>query len=89
MYTESMETSRTPLNGVKTHPLKAASIDALRRLTKTNSVGSWCFNPGVKDRLLREDLIVIFNAHGSNYVAITDAGRERLAQIDVTENSTA
>ena len=50
-------TDKLPLNGVKTHPLSKHARDVLHAL-----VGTWHtpneINPGVIDRLQREDLIL-------------------------------
>jgi hypothetical protein len=50
--------SKTPLNGTLTHPLTAHALGVLRELTKA-AMPTQMINPGVIDRLSREDLIEI------------------------------
>lgn len=73
--------ARTPLNGTKTHPLKTASMEALRRLARRPLRG-WKLNPGVRDRLYRGDLdrgpYAFQDDHGD--WRITAAGRAALAE---------
>lgn len=70
------------LNGTKTHPLKPASIDGLRRLARCPLRG-WELNPGVRDRLFRGDATngpyAYQDADGD--WRITDAGRAALAAL--------
>jgi len=47
-----------PLNGTKTHPLSTHALGELRR-TVDRPVPVSQINPGVIDRLLREQLVVI------------------------------
>ena len=79
----------TPLNGTKTHPLSAHAIAELRNIARSPepTVG---VNPGVINRLMRENLVEIvllpspFKTHKgrpANHLKITDAGRERLAAL--------
>lgn len=75
-----------PLNGTKTHPLRPATIAALRRLA-LGPVRSHQLNPGVRDRLEREGLAAehpagVFPASRSRQWEITAAGRAALAEID-------
>lgn len=75
-----------PLNGMKTHPLKPASIAALRRLAH-GPVRSEQLNPGVRDRLHREGLAEehsagAFPSARARQWEITAAGRAALAEID-------
>lgn len=71
-----MDQRPLPLNGVKTHPLKPASISALRQLAR-GPVRAHTLNPGVRDRLWRENLAM---PDSRNYWHITDAGRSALKQ---------
>jgi hypothetical protein len=75
-----------PLNGTKTHPLSRHALDELRNLANEPLPRS-AVNPGVVDRLTRENLVRIvqkpspFKVHRGgdcDYLEITDAGRERL-----------
>ena len=61
---------KTPLHGTSTHPLSDHAIGVLSKL-KNGPIARYKINPGVVDRLLREDLIVI-NDHRE--VAITLRG---------------
>lgn len=45
-----------PLNGVKTHPLTPASLEALKDLARRPDARQ-NLNPGVSNRLLRENLV--------------------------------
>jgi hypothetical protein len=78
-----------PLNGTKTHPLSAHAIDELRNIARSPEpiVG---INPGVINRLMRENLVEIvqlpspFKTHKGRpvgHLRITNAGRERLATL--------
>jgi len=62
--------AKLPLNGTKTHPLKPASLEALRRLAR-GPVPGHTLNPGVRDRLSRSDYAAQGN-HGKWF--ITPAG---------------
>ena len=73
-----MSAERPPLNGEKTHPLTAHAIGVLRSLAKA-PVRSYLINPGVFNRLAREDLAEIRSVHGIRFVEITAAGRAALA----------
>lgn len=72
-----------PLNGTKTHPLKEASIAALRELLN-GPIVRYAINPGVINRLRREGLIEesVSPSRGSVFYRITEAGRKRLWEID-------
>lgn len=70
-----------PLNGTKTHPLKASSILALRLLSK-GPLSAHLLNPGVRDRLSREGLAEAFFSLGGHSWRITEAGLKRLREID-------
>jgi hypothetical protein len=74
---------RLPLNGTKTHPLSEHAKEVLRSLARFN-LPAHRINPGVRDRLGREELIEIREIRssnnkslmgGTNWVFITDAGR--------------
>ena len=68
--------TKQPLNGTKTHPLKPASLEALRRLA-CGPVPGHTLNPGVRDRLSRSD----YAAQGDhNQWFITPAGRAALEE---------
>lgn len=82
-------TEMTPLNGTKTHPLSAHAITELRNIARSPepTVG---VNPGVINRLMRENLVEIvrlpspFKTHKAkaiDHLQITDAGRERLTAL--------
>jgi len=75
--------TRKPLNGTKTHPLTAHAMAELRDLSN-KPCPRQAVNPGVSDRLLREDLVEVvmlpspFKTHGGkllDHMRITDAGR--------------
>ena len=71
-----------PLNGKKTHPLRPASIAALRRLA-AQDLWPHEMNAGVRDRLERGALATwAYNEKGFPLWSITDAGRAALAEID-------
>lgn len=72
-----------PLNGEKTHPISAHALAELRHINR-EPVPSSAVNPGVHNRLLREELVKVvmlpspFVTHKGRRVAhleITDAGR--------------
>lgn len=78
---------KKPLNGTKTHPLTMHSLAALKRLAYEGPQPRQEFNPGVCDRLLREDLVLVsdlvspYKSHKGNLVAhlvIRHAGRKAL-----------
>lgn len=77
--------SDAPLNGLRTHPLKPASLAALRRL-KAGPLPRQEFNPGVADRLLRGAYVESYRGPSPyatrpgerEYFNITPAGREFL-----------
>lgn len=71
-----------PLNGTKTHPLSKHAIEVLERLSR-GMIAAYRINPGVRNRLYREDLIreTINNASSFAQIAITDAGRAALQKI--------
>lgn len=82
-------TGRLPLNGTKTHPLKPASIAVLELMLRQGPQPKHEINPGVRDRLAREDLIEAVRAipyHSTkeyDCYRITDAGRAALEALDV------
>lgn len=76
-----------PLNGKKTHPLSPHAFAQLLVLSEVPVPRSGV-NPGVANRLLREDLVESipllspFKAHKGKtceHLRITQAGRERIA----------
>jgi hypothetical protein len=75
-----------PLNGEKTHPLTAHAVEALRSLERTSRPRQ-DINPGVVNRLLREQLIELVDRPDPSlnrrrvHARITDAGRARLRQM--------
>lgn len=82
-----MALSKVPLNGTKTHPLSVAALDSLRDIER-KPVPPQEVNPGVVNRLSREDLVELvplpspYAKHkGANipHLRITDAGRAALA----------
>lgn len=46
-----------PLNGIKTHPLSKHALEALQRIRYEGPVLCKALNPGVVNRLLREENI--------------------------------
>ena len=81
-------TKRTPLNGDKTHPLSAHALDELADIAR-KPVPCNAVNPGVGNRLMREDLVEVvnlpspFKTHKGGDCAhyqITDAGRAALSK---------
>ncbi len=77
-----------PLNGSKTHPLSEHAIGVLRDLAKSGPKPRQEFNPGVINRLFREDLIANimlpspYTSHKGGkceHVRITDEGRAAIA----------
>lgn len=79
-----------PLNGTKTHPLKPASVEALRGVAQA-AVPRQEINPGVANRLLRDDLVESvdlpspYAAHKRRpieHLKVTAAGLEMLTAID-------
>lgn len=78
-----MDVSKLPLNGTKTHPLTAHALGCLAEIAR-HDVPVYQVNPGVANRLMREDLVEIVwvdavRSH-TRVLRITAAGRERLAQ---------
>lgn len=81
--------SKLPLNGTKTHPLTPFALGELRSIAR-KPCPYQAINAGVADRLLREDLVEVFQ-HTSPYAThkgapirflrATDAGRTRAAQL--------
>lgn len=73
--------SDAPLNGLRTHPLKSASLAALRRL-RAGPLTRQEFNPGVADRLLRSAYVESYRGPSPyatrlgerEYLKITPAG---------------
>ena len=72
---------RPPLNGSKTHPLTKHALGVLRQLRDHGAIRSFLVNPGVIDRLTREDLIEFFERGSDRYIEITVAGRDRINQV--------
>jgi hypothetical protein len=77
-----------PLNGEQTHPLKPASLDALRRIAE-KPVPRQELNAGVSNRLLREglaesvDLPSPYASHKGRdieHLRVSAAGVSRLAE---------
>jgi hypothetical protein len=88
----ALESTMQPLNGTKTHPLKPASVETLRRLAK-EALPRQEINPGVANRLERESLVesvdlpspyVSHKGRLIEHVRATAAGLAMLAQIDRT-----
>lgn len=80
---------RPPLNGTRTHPLTQSAINALRTL-RERPFPRQQFNPGVANRLEREDLAIEvslpspYATHKGKRIAhlqITEAGGRRLAEV--------
>jgi len=73
-----------PLNGEKTHPLSAHAVTVLRSLERT-SRPKYEINPGVVNRLLREQLVELVDRPTPDlrgrrvHVRLTVEGRRRLA----------
>lgn len=72
-----------PMNGTKTHPLTKSSLSALSDLARRPDARQ-NLNPGVSNRLLREDLVESvqlpspFTSHKGKlieHLQITEAGR--------------
>lgn len=79
----------TPLNGVKTHALSAHALAELRNIAQSPEP-SLGVNPGVINRLMREELVEVvrlpspFKTHKGrpiDHLQITDAGRARLKEL--------
>lgn len=77
-----------PLNGTKTHPLSSAALADLAMIGQSRRP-SQSINPGVVNRLMREDLVETvqlaspYPSHKGRTIAhlqITDAGRAALAK---------
>lgn len=80
--------TKTPLNGAKTHPLSAHALSELRALLRGPQPRQ-SFNAGVADRLEREALVELvslpstFKSHKGKkipFLQITDAGRVRASE---------
>jgi hypothetical protein len=78
-------TPKSPLYGEKTHPLTSVAYAALERLSR-GPEPQYRLNPGLRNRLLREDLVERFAQPISGlypgpvpHLRITDAGRAALA----------
>lgn len=69
-------TARRPLNGAKTHPLSDHAKGVLEVLA-VKPLLKHLVNPGVRDRLYREDLADIVGKE----LVITDAGRQRVKEM--------
>ncbi len=77
-----------PLNGTKTHPLSAHALSVLARLASMDDgIPCQAINPGVVNRLRREDLAEIYQRPSPykthkgakiSYLRITAAGRHEL-----------
>ncbi|USN14076.1 hypothetical protein PAPPERLAPAPP_04020 [Brevundimonas phage vB_BpoS-Papperlapapp] len=81
------QTTIPPNNGTKTHPLSAHALGVLRALSR-GAMPMQEINPGVSNRLRREDLITEesmvspYKTHKGGKIAfavITDAGRAAIA----------
>ena len=79
-------TAPAPLNGVKTHPLSEHALASLDDLQAGPRPAAQ-FNPGVVNRLMREDLVEVvdlpspFKTHKGRaipHLRITDSGRDRV-----------
>lgn len=84
-----------PLNGTRTHPLSAHAIAELRNIA-ADPVPCCSINPGVINRLRREDLAAVvalpspFKTHKDGkcpHLQVTSAGIERLREIDCGEQA--
>lgn len=82
--------SKRPLNGTKTHPLSAFAIRELRDIGQS-PVPRQTLNPGVINRLEREDLVEhvslpspykVHKGRDIAFVKISPAGRNRLIQLE-------
>lgn len=78
--------AKVPLNGTKTHPLSESALGALRSLAH-GPIPRQEVNPGVANRLEREDLVdevdlpSPYKTHKGKkirFLQINDAGRARL-----------
>lgn len=72
---------KPPLNGTRTHPLSEHAKGILRELTR-GPVPSYSINPGVRDRLSREGLVIETEFGWKRFYSITAAGRARIAEND-------
>jgi hypothetical protein len=76
-----------PLNGEKTHPLKRGTIMAMQRIERETSLACYLVNPGIINRLLRENLAYTFqdtavNLRRSQRIQLTGKGRAVLRDIE-------
>jgi len=79
------EMKHTPLNGVKTHPLSSHALGVLEQISKA-PMPRQEVNPGVVNRLQREDLVEIKLQESPyksvkckiQFLFVTDAGRAAL-----------
>ncbi len=87
MKTHARAASRLPLNGTLTHPLSPHAITVLLRIA-TSPMPTVQINPGVVDRLLRENLVELvrlpspFKTHKRkpiDHLQIVDLGWRRLS----------
>lgn len=84
----AMSISDMPLNGLRTHPLKPASLAALRQL-RAGPLPRQYFNPGVADRLLRSAYVESYMGPSPyatrpgerEYFKITPAGMDVLEKV--------
>ncbi len=85
-----MNANIAPLNGTKTHKLSQHAIDELRDISH-RPVPSQSVNPGIANRLMRENLVEIvslpspFVSHKGkdiSHLKITQAGVDRLLELD-------
>ncbi len=65
---------KAPLNGVKTHPLSDHARGVLKRMVG-GAIEAYTVNPGVRNRLDREDLISYYiRTDGRQMIRLTLAG---------------
>lgn len=78
----------SPLNGTKTHPLTPYALEELRSIVR-KPCPYQSVNAGVINRLMREDLVEVYQdtspyathkGQPIRFLRATDAGRERAAQ---------
>lgn len=79
-----------PLNGTKTHPLSKHAVYALRRLANEGPTPRQEFNPGVVNRLVREDLAKMEQrpspyrtVRGNvSFLVLTNSGKQGIVDAD-------